>query len=67
MKNNTLTQVRSIAIGMIAVAAMTSGAPLLRAAAPAVAGEQRRWAVTFRTLLEQADGARPIEVALSGD
>jgi hypothetical protein len=43
-----------------------SGASVLRAAARAVPGEQRRWALDFRTRLEQP-GGRPIEIDLSGD
>jgi hypothetical protein len=67
--NNTKLTLQSKAIATVALAAVIGGAPL-RAAAPSgnvVPGEQRRWTVAFRARLEQAGGARPVEIDLSGD
>lgn len=67
--NNIKLTLRSKAIATVALAAVIGGAPL-RAAAPlgnAVPGEQRRWTVAFRARLEQAGGARPVEIDLTGD
>jgi hypothetical protein len=55
-----------------AVVAMASlivlGTPLMGAAETAKApGDQRRWALEFRTRLEQLGGEQPIEIALSGE
>src|SRR5580700_9869613 len=64
--NNSKLTLTSNAIAALALAVTIGGAPLLRAANPA-AGEQRRWTVAFRARLEQAGGARPVEIDLSGD
>jgi hypothetical protein len=49
------------AINMIAV-------PLSHAAGPGrMPGEQRRWALQFRTRLEQPGGERPVEINVTGD
>ena len=64
--NNTKLTLTANAIAALALAVTIGGAPLLRAANPAP-GEQRRWTVAFRARLEQAGGARPVEIDLSGD
>jgi hypothetical protein len=68
--NNTKLTLTSSAIAALALAVAIGGAPL-RAAAPVAgnvaSGEQRRWTVTFLARLEQAGGARPVEIDLSGD
>lgn len=53
----------------IAIAAITMIAvPVSRAAgAGRTPGEQRRWALQFRTRLEQPGGERPVEISLTGD
>ena len=69
MNANKLT-LTSKAIVAMALAVTIGGAPL-RAATPlagnVVPGEQRRWTVAFRARLEQAGGARPVEIDLTGD
>ena len=68
--NNTPLTLTSKAIATMALAAVIGGAPL-RAATPitdhVLAGEQRSWKVNFRARLEQAGGARPVEIDLTGD
>jgi hypothetical protein len=59
--------IRYNAIATMAVVVMLCGEPFLHAATRAVPGEQRRWALDFRTRLEQPGNARPIEIDLSGD
>ena len=68
--NNSKLTLTSKAIAAVTLAVTIGGAPL-RAATPAagnvVPGEQRRWTVAFRARLEQAGGARPVEIDLGGD
>ena len=66
MNHTRPTTILRQAIHILAVAVMI-GAPFLGAAAHPAPGEQRRWALNFRTRLEQTGGARPVEIALSGD
>ena len=66
MNHTRPTTSRRQAVHILAVAVMI-GAPFLGAAAHPAPGEQRRWALNFRTRLEQTGSARPVEIALSGD
>jgi len=64
--NNTKLTLTSNVIAALALAVTIGGAPLLCAANP-TPGEQRRWTVAFSARLEQAGGARPVEIDLAGD
>ena len=67
MKNVRLSLTRRSAVAMMAMAVMMGSAPSLRAANRAVPGEERRWALDFRTRLEQPGAARPAEVHFQAD
>src|SRR5262245_4960938 len=65
MKNTRLATTQSNAIALLAV--ILGGAPILHAANGLVPGDERRWALDFRTRLEQQGSPRPVEIRLGGD
>ena len=67
MNDTTLATRCNVLAMMMTVTVVIGGAPFLRAAARPEPGTERRWALDFRTQLEQKGGAQPIEVELHGD